>query len=485
MFTGMTGSGNFVSWKDYQGLQGFGSMDQNQMQDLRKALTAGASINAPAFVPGEGFALRMESLEKTLKVTTYKMDDLKLWPAVTKLPAWNTIEEFNRLDSYGTGVAAFMAEGEAPSADDSTYSRQYVTIKLMGTLRAVTHVMTLMRTPIGNIISQETINGTAWLLRQVERALFTGDHTMIPVQFDGLKYQITNGAPNPTLNVVDMRGQPMTEDAINDGGLILKSEPNYGKGTDLHLPDGAYADLAKQFYPSVRIPLAPSGFQNGMVGLNIQGFYSQFGPVRFNPNTFLQFGPVCPVGGVGNAAQRPSPPTENAVPSALGGGSAPLFIASDVGNYYWNVCAINRYGRSAPLVMTGPLMVVAGVGVTMTVADGATAGTAFEVYRTDPGGALRRLIKTVARGGATTVITDLNADLPGTCNAYFIQQNLEFFSFKQLAPFMKIPFATVDLSIRWAQALYGALAVYTPGRGMIFKNVGRAPASVGLDANVA
>jgi hypothetical protein len=485
MNTGITGAGNFVSWKDYQGLQGFGSMDQQQMQDLRKALTAGSSINAPAFVPGEGFALRMESLEKTLKVTTYKMDDLQLWPSVTKLPAWNTIEEFMRLDSYGSGNAAYIAEGEAPSSDDSIYSRQYVQIKMMGTLRAVTHVMTLMRTPIGNVISQETINGTAWLLRQVERGLFNGDHTKIPVQFDGLNYQITTGAPNPTLNVIDMRGLPLTEDALNDGGLIIKAEPNYGKGTDLHLPDGAYADLAKQFYPNVRIPLAPGGFSNGMVGVNIQGFYSQFGPVRFHPNTFLQFGPTCPVSGVGNPAQRPSPPAENAVPAGAGGPTS-KFLASDAGNYIWRVCAINRYGRSAPLVMTGPLMVNAGDVVTMTVGDGATPGTAFEVYRTDAGGATltARLQMTVARTGAATLITDTNDNLPGTCQCYFIQQNLEFFSFKQLAPFMKIPFATVDLSIRWAQALYGALAVYTPGRGVIYRNVGRAPGSVGLNNGV-
>lgn len=483
-------AGNFVSWKDYQGLQGYGSMDQQQMQDLRKSLTAGSAIVAPAFVPGEGFALRMESLEKTLKVTTYRMDDLKLWPAVTKLPAWNTIEQFNRLESYGSGNSAYIGEGELPEGDDSIYSRQYMQIKFMGTTRAVTHVMTLMRTPIGNIIAQETVNGTAWLLRQVERGLFNGDSSLIPVQFDGLRRQIMSGAPNPALNVIDMRGQPLTEDAINDAGLIIKAEPNYGKGTDLHLPDGAYSDLAKQFYPNVRIPLAPSGWKDGMVGVNVQGFYSQFGPVRFHPNTFLQFGPVCPVSGLGNVAKRPTPPIEIAIPTRvpLVPGNGSLWAAGDVGNYIYRVCAINRYGRSAPLVMTGPVAVLAaGDTVTMSIGDGATPGTAYEIYRTDAGaGTLTaRLMTTIARTGAVTAFVDTNANLPGTCQAYFIQQNLEFFAVKQLAPFMKIPLATVDLSIRWVQALYMSLAVYTPGRGTVFINVGRAPGSIGLNNNVA
>jgi len=59
---------NMVGWKDYEGLAGFGTMGSDEVADLRKALTAGASINAPAFAAGEGFALRMESLERTLRV---------------------------------------------------------------------------------------------------------------------------------------------------------------------------------------------------------------------------------------------------------------------------------------------------------------------------------------------------------------------------------------------------------------------------------
>ncbi|MBT8428385.1 MAG: hypothetical protein KJN79_00590 [Gammaproteobacteria bacterium] len=56
-----------------------------------------------------------------------------------------TCEEYNRLESYGEGVAAFISEGDLPTADDSTYSRQYTVIKYVGTTRAVTHVMSLIR----------------------------------------------------------------------------------------------------------------------------------------------------------------------------------------------------------------------------------------------------------------------------------------------------------------------------------------------------
>jgi hypothetical protein len=341
--------------------------------------------------------------------------------------------------------------------------------------------MSLIRPAHGNVIAQETVNGTAWLLRQLERALFVGDSSLIPEQFDGLLPLITAGAPNAALNTFDLRGGPLTEDIINDGALVVKTEPNYGRATDLYLPDGGFADLAKQFYPAQRFNVPPAGWQGGMVGMNIQGFYSQFGPIKFNPDLFLQFGPGVGTA-VGDAAKRPSALTEDTAPVAAPD-AASQFIASDAGDYNYQCTAINRYGRSAPLAMTADTTVAAGDKVTMIVADGAVTGTAVEVYRSPKDGAsgTERLMTVVARGGATTTIVDLNADLPGTGKAVLIQQNLEFFSVKQLAPFVKIPLATIDTSVRWMQLIYLALTVYSPGKAVIFKNLGRAAASEGLD----
>lgn len=335
------------------------------------------------------------------------------------------------------------------------------------------------------MIAQETVNGTAWLLRQLERALFFGDSSMIPIQFDGILKLIQDGAPNPNLNVLDLRGKPLTEDYLNDGALIVKTEPNYGRATDLYCADGAFSDLAKQFYPAERFNVPTSGWNSGMVGMNIQGFFSQFGPIKFNADTFIQFGALAPSTATGPSGKRPDTPAESVAPAAgaVGGGETSLFVAADAGDYYYKVTAINRYGRSASVAMTGALTVAAGQKVTMTVADGSIAGTAFEVYRTEKDGAAgtERYVNTQARSGATTVLTDLNHDLPGTSKATLVQQNLEFFSFKQLCPFLKIPLATVSTAVRWMQLLYGSPVVYSPGRAVIYKNVGRAPGSSGLD----
>lgn len=469
----------FVSWRDYEGMDGFGSSSQSDVQDLRKALSAGQDINPPAAAAGQGFPLRVESLERTLKVITYRMDDVRLWKNITKLPAYNTVEEFNRLESYGSNdVGGFISEGDLPEEDDSTYSRQFTIIKYIGTVRKVTHVMSLVRPAHGPVIAQETVNGTSHLLKQIEKALFFGDSTKVPVQWDGLLKQVTDGAP--AANVIDMRGKPLTEDAINDGALTVKTAPNYGRGTDLYTADGAYSDLAKSFYPAERLPIQPGGWQDGMVGLSIRGFHSMVGPVLFNPDVFIEFGGAPSATAVGDAAKRPATPTESAAPTTPVDATA-LFAASDAGSYRYKAVAVNRYGKSAPLTMTGPVAVAAGDHVTMGITEGSPGATMYEIYRSPKDGAAgtELLQFTVARAAAATTVIDRNFDLQGTSQAFLIQQNVEFFAFKQLAPFVKIPLATVDTSIRWMQLLYGAPTVYAPGKAVIFKNVGRAPGSVG------
>jgi hypothetical protein len=43
--------------------------------------------------------------------------------------------------------------------------------------------------------------------------------------------------------------------------------------------------------------------------------------------------------------------------------------------------------------------------------------------------------------------------------------------FKQLVPFIKIPLAIVDASIRWMQLLYGTPIYSTPRKNVLIKNI--------------
>lgn len=473
---------NMVSWRDYAGVEGFGHTTAADVEDLTKALAAGQDINPPgAFAAGDGFALRVESLERTLRNTTYKMQHIRLWRAIPKLAAYNTVEEYNLITSYGENPdAGFVDEGDLAEEDDSTYERKFSVVKYLATVRRVTHVMSLVKPAHGNVIAQETVSGTMHLLRILERALFYGDSNLSNLQFDGFERLMLDNAP--ATNIIDLRGAPLSEDVLIDGALTISDAPNYGTPTHVHLNPKVKADLVKTFFPKERYNLFSDGKgTNGMVGLDIGGFVSPAGDVRFESNTFITDGGA-PTAAVGNVAKRPANITETtALAAAPAGGS--LFTATDAGDYLYTVQAVNRYGRGTALSPGGGAVTVAsGDGVTIGVTpSGAPLPDWYELYRSQPDGTAQRRIARVANSGGAgeTTLTDLNENLPFTTSAFMFQQNLESMSFKQLAPMVKIPLAVIDASVRWQQAIYGVPVLYTPGKNVLFTNVGRQTDFVG------
>lgn len=473
-----------VSWADYDGVEGFGSRSQSDIDDLNKALAAGQDINPPgAVVSGDGFALRVESLERTLKNTTYKMDHIRFWKGIPKLAAYNTVEEHNEISSYGENPdAGWIDEGDLPEEDDSTYERKHAIIKYLGTTRRVTHVMSLIKPAHGNVIGQETVNGTMHLLRILERALFYGNSSLNALQFDGFEKLISDNAP--PANIVDLRGRPLSEDHLTDGALSIQDAPNYGTATHFHLNPKVKADLVKTFFPKERYDLFQKTSQ-GLVGLDIKGFTSPAGDVMFEPNVFITDGGA-PTVATGDAAKRPGTPTISTTALTPTDATA-KFETEDAGAYYYVVQAVNRYGRSAPVdVASGPAAVTVAAGDHMVFGitpGGSVTVSWYELFRTKVGGAStsERLILRVPNTQALNeeTIIDRNFSLPYTTSGFLWQQNLECMSFKQLAPMVKIPLGTIDSSIRWMQLLYGTPVLYMPGRAVLFQNIGRAANYVG------
>jgi plastocyanin len=473
-----------VSWRDYEGVEGFGASNQEDIDNLNKALKAGQEINAPGSVTaGDGFAMRVESLERTMKNLTFRMEHVVLWKNINKLAAYNTIEEHNEISSYGENPdAGWIDEGDLPEEDDSKYARRYAIVKYLGTVRRVTHQMTLIKPAHGNIIAQETINGTMHLLRTMERGLFYGDSTLSALQFDGFEKQLRDRSP--AANIIDLRGKPLSEDYLTDGALSIHDAPNYGTPTDLYCNPKVKADLVKTFFPKERYDLF-SKQDDGMVGLNIRGFTSPAGDVRFQSDVFITDGGAPNAAAVGDSAKRPDAPTVSALSTP--GDPLSQFAAEDAGDYFYRIVAVNRYGRSAPVhLVAGPtaVTVAAADKVTWAMTPGGSHTVSwYEVFRSKVGGAALsdRLILRVpnAAGAGAQTINDYNTNLPYCTSAFLFQQNMESMSFKQLAPMVKIPLATIDTSIRWAQLIYGVPVLYAPGKNVLYRNVGRAVNFIG------
>lgn len=477
-----------ISGADYSGwgsVVGHGSpmpTSMAELEELNKALMAGNSVNDPGVTPGEGFALRTESLERTLKNQTFMAEHIRFWKQITKIPAYNTVEEYNELQQYGTGSGGFVAEGETPSEDDSTYARKTVQIKFMGTTRKVSHPMALVRPAHGDVIAQETITGTMFLLGLVERALFEADSSLSELQFDGLRKQIEDRSPST--NVVDLRGRTLDEDVLMDIALRVSDAPNYGIPTDFHLNPRAHADLCKQLFPKSRWDTFQAD-KNGNIGIDVAGWRSPAGPVKFQPNTFVDDG------GAPQSAAGPVNATKNpGAPSISTGATTPVdgdskFGASDAGSYYYWIVAYNDFGWSAPVAVdAGALAPAAGDSVTFGVTPaGGNATKWYQLYRTKIGASGIGNARLIARipnteGSGELTVTDLNAKLPYTTEGYLIQQNLNCLSWKQLAPFVKIPLSTDSPSYRWMQLLYGALTLYAPKKVLLVKNIGRTEGAI-------
>src|ERR1035437_1873338 len=174
-----------------QVLFGAASTTQEQLNDLSKALEAQevTGRDTTNLTSTSGAPLKVESLDKTLKLITFKESEVILWKKIPKLPAYNTVEEFNQLSSYGTERGGFITEGELPAEEDSTYVRRAQLVKFLGVTKSVTHPMTLVNTMIGDVIDREVKNGTLWILRKLDRGLTQANSALIPQEFNGLYAQ--------------------------------------------------------------------------------------------------------------------------------------------------------------------------------------------------------------------------------------------------------------------------------------------------------
>lgn len=473
-----------LSWKNYEGVDGFGRASADEVAEIHKALAVGSDRDPPgSFAPGDGFALRVESLERTMRNATFAAKHLRIVNEITKVPAYNTQEEYNVRESYGqAGVGLWMRDGELPEETDGVYERRFAQMKFLGTTRRVTLVSTLVKSAIGNLVADYTLAGTMTILQALEKAIFFGDSSVDPDEFDGLEALIRAGAP--ATHIIDLRGAPLSEDVLVDGALTINDAPAYGTPTDLYANPKALSDLNKSFFPKARYDLMTK--PDGKVGLSTTGFISPAGDVRFQSDTFITDGGQVPTAAAGDTDKIPLTPAVTAQPAA-GLGAAPLWTAGtgshDAGTYIWHIAAANRYGMSVP-VATNALAVTAGLEVEFDVTPvGARLPTHYVIWRTTRGGAsaAARFIVRVANtaGAGALTITDLNASLPGTTKAFMLEQTGESMALSQLAPMVKIPLAQVEPSIRWMQLAFCTVKLYLPRHQVLYVNIGRSADFVG------
>lgn len=440
--------------------------------------------------------LKAESLEQSLRLLEFRTQDIKLWNAIPKLTAYNTVEEFLQLSSYGQQRGGFYDEGELSDVEDSQYIRRSEKVKYMQITGEVTMQAQMVRSFV-DAMRKETENKMMWILRLVNSNLTKGDSEIIPQQFNSIfKQHASVGAGvdflYPTFEqyynsgvVIDLRGKSLKQTDVEDAAVRV--DANYGNVDSLFAPTTVLSNLSKDYYKDQRILMDASKGFSGTAGVNIKSVSTTLGDVALMADKFMKSDPSKTLAFPSTSVKSPSAPTTVAV--ALAADLNVKYSGIELGNVFYAVSALNRYGESNLTVFATPVTLAAGQRPDITITPGPSAipASGYVVYRTElttnptPAGLeffpiFKVSVGQVAagfNGAAAGIVGDVGYFLPNTDEAFITEMIEDVLSFKQLAPMSKLDLAVLSMSRRFITFLFGTPQLYTPKKLVRFINVGR------------
>lgn len=482
-----------ISLSDYQDGAVFASeSSMGELAELQKAMEAGdiTGMQTVGRTDVPGATLKVEDLENTLKVLTFKETDIKLWKKVKKLPAFNTVEEFNQQLEYGTDGYSFTDEGGLPEDDSPMYRREAQLVKFMGTTRSVSHPMQLVSTMVGDLLDKEIKNGTMKILRDADRSLWFANSHIISQEFNGYRQQQIDALGgidswHKSDVVIDLRGQKLNETIFENGALSIIN--NNGEGDLFMCPPQVLSAFKNSLLDQKKIYIG-NGTEGNMpnAGLQVQKYLSQFGFIDLEFDKFLaQSNRFKTLTSTATSKKAPLKPVADATtPAQMATDTNNILFADDqAGTYTYAVSAINRYGESQLTALgTAPIAVTTGQSIDLKFTAASDDAAGFIVYRSKKGdisGKLYPILRVSAKelndgydGGVAGIIRDKNRNIAGCEESFLIDSSDDVWSFKQLAPLMKMDLAVLSPATRFMLLLYGTPVLYAPKKMVTFKNIG-------------
>lgn len=463
----------------------------SQNSELEKALeTGGYGTDAREYTQGR--ALQREDLEATLvSVLDVKQNDLKVFHKLHKQPVSSTVHQVTRQTGVGDDEFLFVSEGEKASEDDPSFERKIYETKYMSSKWQVSHPLTLTDNA-ENPINAQKISAVLRVSKGTERTIFHGDSAVNPKQYDGFLKIIRASASNtdvPEKNRatrIDLRGleigEKNTDLGINADINLFNSvsEKIYTKGGEL---SEAYFPpvLAQQFWNVMQDRLRFTTQDSRMGFSELPDIPTATGStikIKGDCGADKMFKVKGVISAVGDSTKRPNTPS--ALTAVAAADSESEFSTGFAGNYMYAVHAMNAYGISAGKTIETAVAVASGNKVTLTITpdtNGAVA-TGFIITRSNAGGTeLMEMVRVKNKGTETTVVVDLNKELPGTASIVLLTPTTEELkpnaSFGQLMGLSNFDLPTdSSLAHRGVVALYGMLELRNPEHCALLDNVG-------------
>jgi hypothetical protein len=470
-----------------------GTGNAEELANLQKALTAGSITGRDNENLGAtgGSVLKVESLESQLKVLTFNESEIVLWKRIPKLPAFSNVEEYNVQTGRGRVGSSFIREGELPQEATSTYARKSQLVKYMGQTRSVSHPMQLVNiiSGAGNAVQLQVEDATLSILRDVNYELTQGDSNLVPEEFNGLYAQHRDAfasidAYYASDVVVDLRGKALKDADVQAGSLAIIQ--NHGQAKLFMGPPAVLSDYVNRFAGMKLIQPNTAQTTAGIMGQAVNAIVTQFGQIELGYDIFMgKMGPKT-VLDAGESLSAPGAPIADP--------TAPVAIvttetgkwADSLGDHAYAVSAVNRFGESGLTVLGTASVTAANQTVNLKFTPGASivAPNSFNIYRSlkDQATGTVNYYKifsvsvnelTVGYNSAPAgLVKDKNYILPNTDNAFLVDPTLQVFSFKQLAPLMKMDLAVTGPATRFMVLLYGTPILYAPKKFVKFINIG-------------
>ncbi|MCL6442532.1 MAG: hypothetical protein K6T83_03575, partial [Alicyclobacillus sp.] len=417
-----------------------GTLSNQTFERLQKALVASPSTPGG---PGDGSSLIPQSLARTLKNVSFKMNNIKLWKNTAKQTAYAMTEEFDQLLSYGTRGGVFTSAMNTPAGNDSTFGRVQVPMKYMATAYATD--IAIMATEVigGSAEALQINNATRYLLRGVERNMFYGDSSLLPQAFDGVKKIITDFANNYGFSniVIDAKAGPLTPDLLENAAQAIQDnagEISAGRHK-VYMPPAVQSYWNKTYASAQRSMIDQQAYMREgalNVGVPVGGYNSTYGHLPFVNDIFLNLElPVTTT--IQNAPAIPSNVTatlNTSGPSTTGSMWQDANSASQYGVGYrggpvqYKVEAVNSYGPSETSEATTTVTVGAGESVTVTWnrVTGTNGANYYQIYRSMNGGPFLPVTQVADAGsGVTQSWTDLNETVAGAYDVFIINHDVE------------------------------------------------------------
>lgn len=441
--------------------------------------------------------LKVESLEKTLKLLEFRATDIKLFNDMPKMNSFNTVEEFLQLQSYGAQRGGFYREGELSNVEDSTYVRRAELVKYMQITGEVTLQAQMTKSYV-DAMRKEIENKMMWIMRLANTSMTKADSSIIAEEFNSIyKQHASIGSTADYLYssfenyynsgvVIDLRGASLKQEDVEKASVQV--DAGFGTADTLYAPTTVISGLAQDYFQRQRFLMDGNSAFSGTLGVQPKVISTTIGDIALKADKFMKADPKRLAVEPATSVQAPAAPSS--ISAVLAADVKAKYAgASEVGDVFYAVSTINRYGESTLTVYGTAITLVAGSGVDITITDAVSAQAiqGYVIYRTkvteaaSPTGLEFFPIFKVSKadkdngfqGAAAGKVRDLGYFLPDTEQAFVTQMNEEVLSFKQLAPMSKLELAVLSMSRRFIVFLFGTPTLYANKKLVRFINVGR------------